>query len=388
VTDADGGRWAAWVADQCSIVHGAGQWRTLRPFDSDGVRGRIGDQPAVVSYASNDYLGLTQHPAVKAAARDAIDRWGTGSGAARLVVGSRPIHHQLEADLAAWKGTERAVLFPTGFAANLGLLTALATASATIFSDELNHASIIDGARLARADVQVFRHRDVEHLVALLGAHRDRRALVVTDLVFSMDGDEAPVDELLAVCRDNDALLVLDEAHSVLGPELDAERLGDTAVLRMGTLSKTLGSLGGFVAGPAAVCDLIVNRARPFIFTTASTPADAAAARAALSVVRSDEGTALQARLRGHVERLAPGWPSPILPVLIGDEDEAMRAAAALLDAGALVPAIRPPTVPPGTSRLRIALSAAHTDAELAHLAGALDAAGLTVGPAVGPASS
>jgi 8-amino-7-oxononanoate synthase len=380
VTTGGRGTWAAWVADQCSIVRGAGQWRTVHPFDSDGIRGRLDGIESVVSYASNDYLGLTQHPRAKAAAHAAIDRWGTGSGAARLTVGSRPVHHELEAELAAWKHAERAVLFPTGFAANLGVLTALGTASATIFSDELNHASIIDGARLAHADVHVFRHRDADHLDAKLEARTDRRALVVTDLVFSMDGDIAPVDDLVTVCRRHDALLVLDEAHSVLGPELDHGELDGVTVVRMGTLSKTLGSLGGFIAGPADLCDLVVNRARPFIFTTAPTPADAAAARAALEVVRGDEGDERRRRLRAHVDRLSPGWPSPILPVLIGDEDAAMRAAAGLLAAGALVPAIRPPTVAPGTSRLRIALSAAHTDAEVAELAALLRDAGLVVG--------
>jgi 8-amino-7-oxononanoate synthase len=377
VTPTSAGRWTEWVDDQCSIVEAAGQWRRVVAYDSDGVRGHLGAGDAVVSYASNDYLGLTQHPMVKAAAHEAIDRWGTGSGAARLTVGSRPIHHQLEAELADWKHSESAVVFPTGFAANLGLLTALGTASATIFSDELNHASIIDGARLAHADVQVYRHGDVEHLVALLDATRDRRALVITDLVFSMDGDRAPALDLIEVCRHHGALLVLDEAHAVLGPDLDAGELEGVDVLRMGTLSKTLGSLGGFVAGPRRVTDLLVNRARPFIFTTAPTPADTAAARAALAIVASTEGDRLRDRLRGHVDHLAPGWGSPILPVVIGEEAEAVRAATGLLAGGALVPAIRPPTVPPGSSRLRIALSAAHTHDEIARLAKLLADAGL-----------
>jgi 8-amino-7-oxononanoate synthase len=377
--------WAEWVAEQCSIVEAAGQWRAVRPFDSDGVRGDLADGHHVVSYASNDYLGLTQHPAVKAAAKDAIDRWGTGAGAARLIVGSRPVHHELERDLAEWKHTERAVVFPTGFAANLGLLTALGTASAAIFSDELNHASIIDGARLARADTHVYRHNDVDHLAALLREHRDRRAIVITDLVFSMDGDRASVADLADVARDHGALLVLDEAHSVLGPDLDGDELDGVDVLRMGTLSKTLASLGGFVAASAGVCDLLVNRARPFIFTTASTPADAAAARAALAVLRSDEGRALRARLHAHVERLAPGWGSPIIPVVIGDETEAVTVASQLLAAGVLVPAIRPPTVPPGTSRLRIALSAAHRDDEIGRLATLLDELRLPIGATARP---
>jgi 8-amino-7-oxononanoate synthase len=334
----------------------------------------------VVSFASNDYLGLSQHPAVVAAAHEALDRYGAGAGAARLVVGSRPVHSELETALADWKGTERAVLFPTGFAANLGLLSTLGGAGGTsgpggggvrIVSDELNHASIIDGCRLARAEVAVYRHADADHAAALLkGAER---AIVVTDTVFSMDGDVAPVAELAAVCAAAGALLVLDEAHAVLGPDLDGDLTdAGVAVLRVGTLSKTLGALGGFVAGPASFCDLLVNRARPYIFTTASTPADTAAALAALRIVRSQAGQELRARLRGHVETVRPGHPSPIVPVVLGSEERALAAADTLLELGLLVPAIRPPTVPAGTSRLRVALSAAHTDEEVMRLATAL----------------
>jgi 7-keto-8-aminopelargonate synthetase-like enzyme len=198
-----------------------------------------------------------------------------------------------------------------------------------------------------------------------------RRALVVTDTVFSMDGDVAPVTELADLCAARGALLVLDEAHAVLGPHPDLDGVDH---LRIGTLSKTLGALGGFVAGPRPFIDLLVNRARPFIFTTASTPADAAAALAALSVLRSSAGDALVAQLRGHVDRVRPGHPSPIVPVMLGDEADAVAAADALLARGLLVPAIRPPTVPPGTSRLRIALSAAHTAEQVDCLVDALAA--------------
>jgi 8-amino-7-oxononanoate synthase len=322
----------------------------------------------VVSFASNDYLGLTQHPAVVAAAHAALDRWGAGSGAARLIVGSRPVHSELEAELAEWKTSERALLFPTGFAANLGVLSTLAAPGVRVCSDELNHASIIDGCRLGRGDVHVYPHRDVDAVDQLLTY--TERSIVVTDTVFSMDGDVAPVDDLLEVCRAHGALLVLDEAHAVLGPHVKVPDGAD--VLRVGTLSKTLGSLGGFVAGPTPFIDFLVNRARPFIFTTASTPADTAAARAALRVLRSDDGEALVARLRRHVQRIAPGHPSPIIPVVLGDERRALAASAALLERGLLVPAIRPPTVAPGTSRLRIALSAVHTDDQIALLAAAL----------------
>jgi 8-amino-7-oxononanoate synthase len=326
------------------------------------------DGRAVVSFASNDYLGLTQHPAVIAAAHAALDREGAGSGSARLIVGGRPVHDELEAELAAWKGQERAVLFPTGFAANLGTLTVLGGPGVTIASDELNHASIIDGTRLAKADVRVFRHGDLDELNAILAGAE--RAIVVSDTVFSMDGDVADVAALAAVCGEHGALLVLDEAHAVLGPEVP---VGPAEVLRVGTLSKTLGSLGGFVAGPGALVDLLVNRARSFIFTTAPTPADTAAALAALRVLRSAEGDELVARLRHHVDRLRPGHPSPIVPIVLGDEELALAASAKLLDQGLLVPAIRPPTVAPGTSRLRVTLSAAHSDEDVDRLLDALE---------------
>jgi 8-amino-7-oxononanoate synthase len=378
--------WADWFDAQCRLVDAAGQWRAPRDFDAAGPSGSLtvdGHRVPVISFASNDYLGLTQHPAVKAAAHAAIDRWGTGSGAARLIVGSRPAHGELERALADWRGTERAVLFPTGFAANLGVLTTFGTAGTTICSDARNHASIIDGARLARAHVAVHRHADVDDLdsalVAARAARPDGRTIVVTDTVFSMDGDLAPLDEVLAVCRRHGSLLVLDEAHGVLGPDRAPGRdgtLDGVDVIRVGTLSKALGSLGGFAAGTRAEMDLLVNRALPYIFTTAATPADTAAAMAALTVLRSPEGDRRRAHLRAIVDRVAPGHPSPIIPVVIGDERDAVAAAAALLDQGLLVPAIRPPTVEPGTSRLRIALSAAHTVELVDLLVAALDGLG------------
>ena len=363
--------WSQWVADQCARIAGAGQWRRTRDLDAAGPAGLLhgdGATRPVISFASNDYLGLTQHPAVIAAAHAALDRWGAGSGAARLIVGSRPVHTDLEREVAAWKGSPRALLFPTGFAANLGVLSTLAGPGVRVCSDELNHASIIDGCRLGRGDVHVYPHRDVDAVDRLLRG--TERSIVVTDTVFSMDGDVAPVDELVDLCARHGALLVLDEAHAVLGPTVEIADGAD--VLRIGTLSKTLGALGGFVAGPAPFVDFFVNRARPFIFTTASTPADTAAALAALRVLRSAEGEALIAKLRGHVDRIAPGHLSPIIPVVLGDEGRALAASAALLERGLLVPAIRPPTVAPGTSRLRIALSAAHTDDQVALLAEAL----------------
>jgi 8-amino-7-oxononanoate synthase len=346
------------VADE---IRAAGRWRAPRDLDRNGP----------INFASNDYLGLTQHPAVIAAAHAALDEYGSGSGSARLIVGSRPVHSELERALAEWKSMPRAALFPTGFATNLGVITTLGGEGVLVCSDELNHASIIDGCRLARGEVAVYRHNDLDHLRSILAGRGDRRALVVSDTVFSMDGDVADLAALVELCANERALLVLDEAHAVLGPV--AELPTDADVLRVGTLSKTLAALGGFVAGPARYIELVENLARPYIFTTALSPADTAAAGAALQVLRSPEGDALVARLRSLVERLRPGHPSPIVPFVFGEEETTLLAADALRFRGLLVPAIRPPTVAPGTSRLRVTLSAAHTDDQVDVLAYALD---------------
>ncbi len=390
--------WAARIRAQLAQVVDEGRWRSPREFDALGPAGVL-DGGAVVSFASNDYLGLSAHPDVVAAAHGALDRWGAGSGASRLVTGSRPIHSELERALAEWKGTEAAVCFPTGFAANLGVLCTLGGPGVRVFSDELNHASIIDGCRLSRSALTVYRHRDMGQLEELLsagtgaGVDAAAPAIVVTDSVFSMDGDVAPLDELVTLCTRHDALLVLDEAHAVLGPHLPAgaERDGGGGagdggraggyggtVVRVGTLSKTLGSLGGFVAASRDIVDLLVNRARSYIFSTAPTPADAAAALAALQVLRSAEGAALTARLASLIDRLIeagvapPGHPSPIIPVVLGSEQAALDASIALLEDGLWVPAIRPPTVPMGTSRLRVTVSAAHRDDDVTRLLHAL----------------
>jgi len=374
--------WPVRIRAQLDQVAEDGRWRSPREFDA---RGPVGDLEGadVVSFASNDYLGLSAHPKVVAAAGDALERWGTGAGASRLVTGTRPVHRELERALAEWKHTDAAVCFPTGFAANLGALTVLGGPGVQVFSDELNHASIIDGCRLSRSPVTIFRHRDVAHLEHLLrSAPPDMTApkLVVTDTVFSMDGDVAPTEDLLELCERHGALLVLDEAHAVLGPHLPhpPSEWARANVVRVGTLSKTLGALGGFVAASHDIADLLVNRARAYIFSTALPPPDAAAALAALGIVCSAEGQALTRRLAAHVGLLsssglaAPGHPSPIVPVVFGPEQAALTASAALLVEGLWVPAIRPPTVPAGSSRLRVTVSAAHRDDDVAHLIKAL----------------
>ena len=375
------GAWSQWAAGRIGAIHDADQWRAPRVFDAAGPIGTLtASQQQVVSFASNDYLGLSQHPAVRAAAVEAIGRWGTGSGASRLVVGSRPVHHALEHALAQWRGTEAAVVFPTGFAANLGVLSTFAGPDVHVFSDSLNHASIVDGCRLARAGgatIHVYDHLDLESLEAGITAVAGARCMVVTDVAFSMDGDVADVAALIDLCARHDALLVLDEAHSVLQEipvvPLDPTTGAPTAlVVQVGTLSKTLGALGGFVAGPRPLIDLLVNRARSYIFTTAVSPADAAAALAALGILTSAEGAQLRAHLRTLVDMILPDHPTPIIPIVLGEERRAVEASQSLLAMGLLVPAIRPPSVPPGSSRLRVALSAIHTEAQVAELATAL----------------
>jgi len=374
VTEVRVGTWVEWIDEECARIRHAGRWREVRTLDDARPDTTLtASGTPIVSFASNDYLGLTHHPEVEAAAIAAIRRWGTGAGASRLVVGSRPVHDELEARLAAWRGTDAAVVFPTGYAANIGVLSTLGGRGVRICSDELNHASLIDGCRLAAqrgSEVRVYPHADVEAVDRMLDG--SERALVVTDTVFSMDGDVAPVVELAEVARRHGALLVVDDAHKVFRVDgLDDGDLDDV-VVRVGTLSKALGALGGFVAGPQGLVDLLVNRARSFIFTTAPTPADMAAALAAIDVVDSPEGDELLATLRRHIERVRPGHPTPIVPVVVGDEQAALDESARLLASGLLVPAIRPPTVAPGTSRLRIALSAAHTDEQVTALVDAL----------------
>jgi 8-amino-7-oxononanoate synthase len=358
--------WSGWLSAELASIEAAGLWRTNRCFDG-GLHGVLNGR-RLINFAANDYLGLSFHPAVRRAAQEAIDRDGTGSGASRLVTGTRSLHAQLEAEIAQWKGAEKALVFPTGYAANIGVMTTLGAAGATIFSDALNHASIIDGCRLAKAHSVVFPHNDVEALEAHLRATAGRK-LVVTEAVFSMDGDKAPLAELARVCDRYGALLVVDEAHAALG--LACEPLACEHVF-VGTLSKTFGALGGWAAGSTAIIDLLVNRARTFIFTTGLSPADTAAASAALAVYRSEEGERLRRKLRANIDAIRSGHPSPIVPLILGSEQAALGASRALLERGIFIPAIRPPTVPRGTSRLRLTLSAAHTEEMIAQLKAAL----------------
>lgn len=347
--------WRAWTNDELVRIRTNQRWREAVAFEGLGIHGAVKGR-SVISFASNDYLGLSTHPKVCAAAIEAVQRYGTGAGASRLVAGTRESHLELEAAIASWQRCEQAIVLPNGFAANLAVLSVFGSEQATIFSDELNHASIIDGCRLAKARVQIFRHNDVQHLAELLNGIRGRK-IVVTDTVFSMDGDLAQVHAIAKLCTDHDALLVLDEAHAVLEPAHDLS----CAVLRVGTLSKTLGSLGGWIAGSKSLIQLLTNQARSYIFTTGLSPADTAAALAALNIVNSEEGMQLRRHLRALIDKVQPHHPSPIVPIILGSDAAALRAAASLFAQGFYVPAIRPPTVPHGTSRLRVTISAAHT---------------------------
>ena len=367
--------WDGVASAALDAVVEANQLRRPRDLEGGSPRTALSKTgQSVVSFASNDYLGLTRHPAVRAAARTAIDDYGTGSGSARLIVGSRPVHTRLEERIATWRGAEAAVLFTTGYAANLGVIATMGRWASVICSDELNHASIIDGCRLARAPTRVFPHRDPAAVDDLLG-RSEGPGMVVSDSVFSMDGDLAPIGELSEVCAARGALLVLDDAHLVLDhPE---SLHPHCRVLRVGTLSKAVGALGGYATGPRTFMDLLVNAARSYIFTTAATPAAAAAAAAAIDVIDSPEGSELKRRLRTNIDRIRPSHPSPIVPIIVGDEDRALAASEALREQGILVPAIRPPTVPAGTSRLRVTVSAAHAGEDLDRLTDALRRAGI-----------
>ena len=369
--------------------------RRLRPLDS-GIGPRVlVDGRSVIQLCSNDYLGLAAHPAVTRAAADAALEYGAGAGSARLIVGTSAPHAALEQDIARLKQTEAALVLSSGYHANIGVLPVLTGAEDVIFSDELNHASLIDGCRLSRAAVRVYRHADAGHLARLLTeADGFRRRLIVTETVFGMDGDTAPLADLVTLARRHDASIVVDEAHATgvfgrTGGGLVSQLgLTEAVDVQIGTLSKALGSLGGYVAGSATLVDWVVNAARTFIYTTALPPTAVAAARAAIAVLAAEperrdrvwsHATWLRERLTDIGFRLGASR-SPILPVVVGNTEAAVRLSAALLERGVLAPAIRPPTVPDGTARLRIAPMATHTTDDLTAAVDALAAAGHATG--------
>lgn len=377
--------------------------RTLLPLSGgDASRVFTGDH-RLVNFAANDYLGLSRHPALLEAARQALHDDGAGSGASRLVSGSRRPHHALEETLAEWKQTEAALSFPSGFATALGTIPALVERGDYVVLDRLVHACCIDATRLSGATLRVFRHNDPEDLARILqrldsrGAVKRPRVLVVTEGIFSMDGDAAPLPELVGVKDQYGAWLMVDEAHStgLLGRRrsglVEATGLESRVEVRMGTLGKALGSAGGYIAGSRPLVEVLVNRARSFIFSTAPVPAAAAAARAGIEIVRGPEGTRLTKALRARLAQLdaalpALPWtvatgPGAIRPILIGQPGPAMRLSGRLLEAGLLVPAIRFPTVPRGRDRLRLAVSAAHSPEEVDILVQALREAAASDAP-------
>ena len=341
------------------------------------------DGRRLISFSCNDYLGLSHHPAVRAAAAEAALNYGAGAAASRLVTGDHPLLADLERRLARLKGTEAACVFGSGYLANTGVIPTLVGPGDAIFVDALAHACIWAGAQLSGAKVVRFAHNDVSDLVRLLEADRPlaRRALVATDGVFSMDGDIAPLDALSDLCARHDAWLLSDDAHGV---GVLAEGRGSGALfpdadipLQMGTLSKALGSYGGYVCGSQAVIDLLKTRARTLVYATGLPPASAAAALAALDIIEAEPALTAQplAKARLFTRRLGlPDAESPIVPVVLGAAEASLAASAALEARGFLVVAIRPPTVPEGTARLRVAFSADHDDADVIRLADAIAA--------------
>jgi 8-amino-7-oxononanoate synthase len=384
VSTLDQAGWGDWIAGTLEARRGADLLRALAPITPTGpVTARAADGRDLTIFSGNDYLGLAHHPEVAAALARSAQATGLGPRGSALVCGHTTEHDALAGELAALKGADAALLTPTGFAANLCALGALGAPGVAIFSDALNHASIIDGARLARragATVHVYRHADAAHLSELLGASDAPRKIIATDSVFSMDGDLAPLPDLARLARAHGALLAVDEAHATLA--LGPRGAGAAALLgvagevdlHIGTLSKAFGGQGGFVACSEHLASLLVNRGRAFVYSTALPSPIVAGLRAALSVATRDDALreALYARQEQVAGALGRAVPTPIVPILLGDSARALEVSRALFDDGFHVTAIRAPTVPPGTARLRVALSAAHSAAQVDALVASL----------------
>jgi len=367
------------VAEWLAELRASGLHRRLRLIEgAQGPRVQL-DGGDVLMLCSNDYLGLAGHPRVREAAAEAALGWGAGAGASRLISGNMAPHRQLEERLAAFKGYEAALLFGSGYLANIGAISALAGRDTVVFSDELNHASIVDGCRLARAETFVYRHGDVEHLAWGLREAGGRAALIVSDGVFSMDGDVAPLADLVRLAREHRCRLMLDEAHATgaLGPggrgSVAAAGLSGEVDLVVGTLGKALGSYGAYVCAGAELREYLLNTARPFIFSTALPPPVLAAALAALELLEAEpqrvrrlNANAAALRQALAAEGLAVGGgESQIVPLEVGDAERTMQLCERLLERGVFAQGIRPPTVPQGSSRLRFSVMATHDEAEL-----------------------
>ena len=360
-----------WVSDELARLEAQGLRRRLRHRD-ERAGGLVGGR---VNLSSNDYLDLAGDPRVAAAAAAAATQWGAGSAASRLITGGTSLHRELEVALAEWKGTPDAVVFSSGYLANTGTIGALASAGDVVFSDALNHASIIDGCRLSGAEICVYPHGDLAALAAQLGRHVGGRRLIVTDGVFSMDGDAADLPGLSALAREHGAMLMVDDAHGcgVLGPDgrgtAAAQGCAEQVDVTVGTLSKAFGSAGGYVTASAEVCELLRNRARGFVFDTALAPPSVGAALAALRIARSEpqrreNAVALAKELAAGLGVAPPA--ACVVPLVIGNAQAAVDASQRLHDAGLDVVAIRPPSVPDGTARLRFATTAACTREDIA----------------------
>ena len=371
---------AGFIQDELQALKSASLYRRLRSVAGDQGPTLMVDGREVLNFSSNNYLGLANHPALGKAATAAIERYGCGSGASRLISGNMTLHEELEIKLARLKRTEAALVFNSGYQANTGIIPTLVGEGDAVFSDSLNHASIIDGCRLSRAKIVVYRHCDLDQLEhGLKQAPRSSRKLIVTESLFSMDGDEAPLREIVELSERYDAMTMVDEAHATGVYEPDGAglvshlRLGDRVIVQMGTLGKALGGFGAYVAGSAALRELLINRCRSFIFTTSLPPVVMAMAIAAVELINSEpeRRRALRnncARVRDGLARLGFSLGdsrSQILPLMIGDAGECMRLSERLLDRGVFAQGIRPPTVPPGTSRLRITLMATHTSDQI-----------------------
>ncbi|MBF7082988.1 8-amino-7-oxononanoate synthase [Desulfallas sp. Bu1-1] len=383
------------LLDELATLKSGNLYRTLKQIDGSQAARTIVDGRDCILLSSNNYLGLTEHPEIKAAMKEAIERWGAGSGGSRLINGNLGPHVELEREIARFKGTEAAIVFNTGYMANVGVITALTGKEDVIISDELNHASIIDGCRLSRAEVKIYRHKDMNHLQEILQQTRKyRRRLIITDGVFSMDGDIAPLPEISALADKYEAIVMVDDAHAtgVLGNRGTgtAEYFGleGKIPIQMGTLSKALGSCGAYVAGQFELIDFLRNKARSFIFSTALPPAVIAASIAAIKVVRNhpeirkklwENACYLRAGLEKQGYRILAG-ESPIIPVFIGDETKTMQLTNCILEKGVYVSGIRPPTVPPGTSRIRVTVMAIHSREDLDEALDAFKQAGKETG--------
>jgi 8-amino-7-oxononanoate synthase len=382
------------LQDRLDELKALGLYRRMRMVSGPQGPRVVLDGKPVLLLCSNNYLGLADHPRVREAAADAAMRWGAGAGASRLVSGNMTLHRRLEERIAAFKGSQAALLFGSGYLANLGVIPALARSGELVFSDELNHASIIDGCRLAGADTAVYRHGDVEHLAWGLRNADGRAALIVTDGVFSMDGDVAPLEEIVELARRHDVRVMVDDAHGTgtLGPGgrgvvAEAGLDGEVDVI-VGTLGKALGSYGAYVACDHGMARYLVNAARPLIFSTALPPAAAAAAMASLELLHeqprrverlADNASTLRDELAREGFDVS-GSETQIIPLIVGDAELALRICEAALEQGVFAQAIRPPTVPEGTSRLRLAVMASHTRSELRDAARVLAQAALRNG--------